>query len=72
MFTDPFTTQANNNRGEIQVHQRNQGHTETVLEYLTALRRAAAECKFEGFLEEALRDRFVCGLSSESLRRRLF
>ena len=52
-------------------HKRNQGHTETVSEYLAALRRAATECKFEGFLEKALRDRFVCGLTSEPLRRRL-
>ena len=40
-------------------------------EYLAALRRAATECKFEGFLEKALRDRFVCGLTSEPLQRRL-
>ena len=30
-----------------------------------------AECQFAAFLEEALRDRFVCGLASEHLRRRL-
>ena len=52
-------------------HQHIQGSSETVAEYLAALRRAAADCKFEGFLEQALRDRFVCGLTSEHLRRRL-
>ena len=52
-------------------HQRIQGSSETVAEYLAALRRAAADCRFEGFLEQALRDRFVCGLTSEHLRRRL-
>ena len=52
-------------------HQRNQNQGETVADYLAALRRAAAECQFAGFLEEALRDRFVCGLASEPLRRRL-
>ena len=52
-------------------HQRNQGPNETVSEYLAALRRAATECQFEGFLAEALRDRLVCGLTSEPLRRRL-
>ena len=52
-------------------HQRNQGPNETVSEYLAALRRAATECQFEGFLAEALHDRLVCGLTSEPLRRRL-
>ena len=52
-------------------HQGNQGHTETVSEFLAALQRSAANCEFKGFLEEALRDRFVCGVKSESLRRRL-
>ena len=71
MFTKPFTTKANNNHTEIQIHQRNQGHTETVSEFLAVLQRFVADCKFEVFLEEALQDRCVCGVKSESLRRRL-
>ena len=52
-------------------HQRNQNQGETVAEYLAALRRTAAECQFAAFLEEALRDQFVCGLASKHLQRRL-
>ena len=43
----------------------------TVSEFLATLRRSAADYKFEEFLEQALRDRLVCGVKSESLRRRL-
>lgn len=52
-------------------HRRNQKSAETVAEYLVELRRLATTCKFGTFLEEALRDRFVCGLSSETTQRRL-
>ena len=37
-------------------HQRNQGYTETVSEFLAALWRSAADCKFKEFLEQALRE----------------
>ena len=37
-------------------HQRNQGHAKTVSEFLATLQRSAADCKFKGFLEQALQD----------------
>ena len=40
-------------------------------DYFLELRRLAATCEFKTFLEEALRDKFVCGLSSEVVQRRL-
>ena len=52
-------------------HKRNQGSSETVSKYLAELQRLADKCKFEGYLDEALRDRFVCGLRSEVIQRRL-
>ena len=52
-------------------HKRNQASTETVSQYLAELRRLADKCKFEEYLDEALRDRFVCGLRSEVTQRRL-
>ena len=52
-------------------HLRNQAHTETIADYVAELRRLATSCEFGEFLDEALRDRFVCGLKSEAARRRL-
>ena len=52
-------------------NQRNQRSGESVAEYVAELRRLAATCKFAAFLDDALRDRLVCGLRSESARRRL-
>ena len=40
-------------------------------EYLAEFRRLAAGCTFGDHLEEALRDRLVCGLHSESIQKRL-
>ena len=42
-----------------------------VTEYLSDLRKASEHCNFEAFYDHALRDRFVCGLSSDAIRRAL-
>ena len=52
-------------------HRRNQAPGESVAQYVAELRRLAADCKFEGYLEEALRDRLVCGLRNENTQKRL-
>ena len=52
-------------------HLRQQTSNESVAEYIAELRRLASTCEFGAFLDEALRDRFVCGLRSESARRKL-
>ena len=52
-------------------HQRNQRQGETVLEYLAALRSLSKDSQFENFLEQALRDRLVCGLFFDATKRRL-
>ena len=46
-------------------HRRNQASGETVAEYVAELRRMATHCEFGSNLEEALRDRLVCGLKDE-------
>ena len=52
-------------------HKRDQSAGESVAEYDAALRKLATHCKFGNYLEEALRDRFVCGLRNEGIQRRL-
>ena len=52
-------------------HCRNQTAGESVAEFLAELKRLATHCQFGAFLEEALRDRLVCGLRSESVQKRL-
>lgn len=49
----------------------NQQSSQTVAEYIVELRRLANTCKFGAFLDEALRDRLVCGLSSETVQKKL-
>ena len=52
-------------------HRRSQGPEEFISEFLAELRRLATHCSFGEFLNDALRDRLVCGLHSESIQRRL-
>ena len=53
-------------------HKRNQAAGESIATYIAELRRLAARCSFpRDYLDETLRDRFVCGLNSESFQKRL-
>ena len=52
-------------------HRRQQGKTETVAQYVAELRKLSVHCQFGGYLDEALRDRFVCGLRSETVQQKL-
>ena len=52
-------------------HKRDQASTESLADYLAELRRLATKCNFGPYLDEALRDRFVCGIKSEAIQRKL-
>lgn len=49
-------------------HKRNQAASESVAKFIAELWRLARHCEFKTFLEEALRDRFVCGVSSKAVQ----
>ena len=52
-------------------NQRIQHPGESIADYVAELRRLATTCNFGDFMDDALRDRLVCGLRSENSRRRL-
>lgn len=52
-------------------YQRKQLETENVNEFLSQLRKLTEFCEFNTFLNEALKDRFVCGLRSMPIQRKL-
>ena len=52
-------------------HRRNQATDEAVAKFVAKLRRLSTHCQFGTYLDEALRDRFVCGLRSESMVKNL-
>ena len=52
-------------------HRRNQRDGETVAQYLAEMRKLTEQCDLKEYLEEALRDRLVCGLRSEAIQRKL-
>ena len=50
---------------------KDQSENEAITVYLAELRKLTLNCDFKVFLGQALRDRFVCGLQSNSIRRTL-
>ena len=52
-------------------HRRFQAADENVAEFMAQLRRLSEHCDFGAYLDQALRDRLVCGLRNESIQRRL-
>ena len=49
----------------FRLHQRSQQEIESVKEYVAELKRMAKHCNFRTYLNEALRDRLVCGLRNK-------
>ena len=52
-------------------HRRNQEPSESIAEYVAALRKLSTFCEFGAQLDDALRDRLVCGVHSEPLQKYL-
>ena len=52
-------------------HNCTQTESESVSEFVANLKKLASTCNFGTFLPDALRDRFVCGLRSTSLQKKL-
>ena len=52
-------------------YERAQLPGERVNDFIAALRTSALKCEFAAFLEEAIRDKLVCGTSNSRIRKRL-
>ena len=52
--------------------QRRQVNNENVATYVAELKRLSRHCNFEASLNDNLRDQFICGLSSDIIRQKLF
>ena len=55
----------------FQLYKCDQKSGETIADFMAELRRLATNCKFGAHLDNALRDRFVCGLNNEAIQKRL-
>ena len=52
-------------------NKRQQKSKETVADYVAVLRKLFIHCMFGDFLDDVLRDTFVCGLRSEGMQKKL-
>ncbi|XP_068684871.1 uncharacterized protein [Montipora foliosa] len=51
-------------------HNRFRNDSESVADFAAQLKKFSAHCEFGTFMDDALRDRFVCGLRKESIQRK--
>ena len=52
-------------------YERRQREGEKLSDYIAEIRKLTEHCDFGDFLSDALRDKFVCGLHRQSIRKRL-
>ena len=52
-------------------YSRVQKSSETISEFVVAIKHLASSCKFGTFLKEALRDKLISGISNEVIRQKL-
>ena len=52
-------------------HRRDQAADKSIAEYVAELRRLSTNCEFGDTLNDALRDRLVCGMRNTSAQKRL-
>ena len=52
-------------------YKRSQSTTESITDFAADLRRLSIRCEFGAFLDEALIDRFVCGVRSDHIPKKL-
>lgn len=52
--------------------QRKQNEGENVAQYIVVLKKKSKSCEFGMWLEESIQYQFVCGISNEAIRQRLF
>ena len=52
-------------------YQRSQKPGESIADFIADLRQLSIKCDFWSFLDQALRDRFVCGVRSEAIQKKL-
>ena len=52
-------------------HKYHQEEGKSIQEVLDKLQKLAETCEFSGYRDEALRDRLVCGISSQTIQRKL-
>ena len=52
-------------------HKYHKEEDQSIREFLAKLQKLAETCEFGGYRDEALRDRLVCGITSQTIRRKL-
>lgn len=68
---DHFVPNVNTTYERFIFNKASQKEGESISEYSVRLKKLASTCNFGDFLDEALRDRFLCGLKSSQIQSKL-
>lgn len=71
VFEKYFKPKVNIIAERFKFYKRNQKLHESISDYIVELKTLAQSCDFKTFLEEALRDKLVCGINNESIQQKL-
>ncbi|XP_066950750.1 uncharacterized protein [Macrobrachium rosenbergii] len=71
ILTNHFEPKKNKSAERFKFHRRYQKEGENIAAYVAELKKGAKNCIFGSYLEEALCDQFVVGISSEKIRVKL-
>ena len=66
-----FYAETNCHCGKYKFRKCNQVEGHSIREFLAKLQKLAETCQFGGYRDEALRDRLVCGITSQTIQRKL-
>lgn len=68
-LTDHYKPQPMVIAERFRFQKKSQQDGENVADFIVALKQLSTHCEFSGYLDEALRDRFVCGLRLEAIQK---
>ena len=71
LLTNHLSPKPNEIAERFMFFKRDRKHAESVNDYIAELRKLSENCNFGTSLNTYLRDRFVCGLNSESVQQKL-
>lgn len=71
IFNKYFKPKTNTIAERFKFYKRNQNINETINDYIVELKTLSKTCDFKEFLDDALRDKLVCGVKNEAIQQRL-
>lgn len=70
VFNKYFKPKTNTIAERFKFYKRNQHIHESISDYIVELKTLSKTCDFKEFLDDALRDKLVCGVKNEAIQQK--